>query len=90
MWSSWRARELLTLIDTPAFLISTNSAKFGHPDPQAIARIVTSTQDTKPSTLWFNYAVPSTTHWDDATLKTDHQYAVKLPADVPGTRIKLA
>jgi hypothetical protein len=84
------SRELLTLIDTPSFLISTSSAKFGHPDPEAIARIVTSTQDTKPPTLWFNYAVPSTTHWDDAALKADHQYAVKLPFDVPGMRIKLA
>lgn len=53
---------LLTLIDSPRFLISTNGDKFAHPDAEAVHRIITRSVH-QPPTLCFNYDSDSTRPW---------------------------
>jgi beta-lactamase superfamily II metal-dependent hydrolase len=55
------------------WLISTNGAKFGHPSPQALARIVTTQQ--KP-VFHLNYV---TEHVEDLIKGAGERYTVKLP-----------
>lgn len=45
---------LISLIESPRFLISTNGAQFKHPDEETIARIISGSAGEKP-TLFFNY-----------------------------------
>lgn len=84
------SRALLALLDTPVFLVSTSSAKFGHPDPEAIARIVTGQVAGSRATIWFNYSVPSTQRWFDAALMADYGYVAELPPGPPGMRLVVA
>ena len=76
-------RELVELLDCRRFLISTNGTIHGHPDPEAIARILKfGEKGTK--TLLFNYAKKRTLIWDDADLKADHDYVTEFAgADLP-------
>lgn len=54
--------ELLDLIESPRFLVSTNGAKFHHPADEAIQRIIS--QSTSPSpTIYFNYRTRETGKW---------------------------
>src|SRR5262249_22400613 len=70
--------ELLTLIDCPRFLISTNSSYFKHPTPTAIARIIKFSG--KNSTIAFNYRSKYTRTWDNAALKAMYGYLTQYPA----------
>ncbi|MBS0544784.1 MAG: hypothetical protein JSR40_13725 [Proteobacteria bacterium] len=54
--------ELLALIDSPRFLISTNGAQFGHPDAEAVQRIIARSIH-QPPTLCFNYDSDTTRPW---------------------------
>jgi hypothetical protein len=65
--------ELCKLISSKRWLVSTNGAVFEHPDPESLARIVT-TQD-KPE-LMFNYV---TEFIDDVVRGAGQRYTVKLP-----------
>lgn len=65
--------ELVEKLDCRRFAISTSGAVFGHPDPEAIARIL-KYGDGTPKTLYFNYASERTTPWNDATLKDKWKY----------------
>jgi beta-lactamase superfamily II metal-dependent hydrolase len=55
--------ELLDLIQSPKWLISTNGAVFEHPDDEAIARIIVSQR--KPQ-LVFNYKTRFNQRWSDS------------------------
>jgi beta-lactamase superfamily II metal-dependent hydrolase len=69
--------ELLGLIDTRRFLISTDGTSSSrHPDPVALARIVTTVPGAR---LEFNYATPYSTPWDDNSLKSTYKYTVVFP-----------
>jgi metal-dependent hydrolase (beta-lactamase superfamily II) len=65
--------ELCQLISSKRWLVSTNGAVFEHPDPESLARIVT-TQD-KPE-LVFNYVTEFIT---DVIRGAGQRYTVKLP-----------
>jgi len=58
------SKELVAAVDCPLWVVSSDGTQFRHPDPQAIARILTGATDA-PVTLAFN--VPSTYSrwWDD-------------------------
>jgi hypothetical protein len=74
-------RELVEVLDCRRFLISTDGKRHGHPDPEAIARLLRFAPDGE-KTLYFNYATGRTTPWDDANLKAQHGYqAVFAGAD---------
>jgi beta-lactamase superfamily II metal-dependent hydrolase len=48
------SNELLALVDTRRYLFSTSGAVFGHPDDQAVARVIATPTDGA-KTLYFNY-----------------------------------
>lgn len=60
------------------FLVSTDGSIFGHPDAQAIERILAGAE--KPARLVFNYRSPTTAPWDDAKRKKARKYATQFPA----------
>lgn len=60
--------ELMALIDSPRYLISTNGAQFEHPDKEAVQRIIGRTQG-HGLTLYFNYRSAFNEGWDDADLQ---------------------
>jgi hypothetical protein len=63
--------ELLELVECKRYLISTNGRYFGHPDEEAIARIVV--RGGEP-VLCFNYHTDKSAAWDDVDLKEDYGY----------------
>ena len=69
------SKELLQLVDSPKFVISTNSKTFGHPDIETIARIISRKADFS-RTLYFNYPVDVAKTLDDTTLKTKYNYEI--------------
>lgn len=71
-------RELVESLDCSRFAISTSGAMFGHPDPEAIARLLRFGQPGA-KTLYFNYVSDRTEPWDDAALKARWNYACKFP-----------
>jgi hypothetical protein len=72
-------REILEIIHCTRFALSTNGAVFGHPDPEAISRIVKFGGED-PKVLYFNYASDRTLPWDSAILKAEYSYECVFPA----------
>jgi hypothetical protein len=68
--------EVLQLIDCCRFLCSTNGAIFGHPDPEALSRIVV---DRRPASLEFNYRSETTQRWDSRRLRSRFEYQTVFP-----------
>jgi hypothetical protein len=76
--------ELLELLHCQNFLISSSGKKFGHPDPEAIARIIQNGDNPK---LHFNYLSPQNEIWDNASLMKKATYqAVFPPPKSPGMK----
>jgi hypothetical protein len=72
--------KLLSLVDCRRFLISTNGSRHGHPDQEAIARIVyRNHQNTEPTELYFNYRTTRNSVWDDDDLRYEWNYQVHYP-----------
>lgn len=63
--------ELLELVECKRYLVSTNGRYFGHPDEEALARVVV--RGGEP-VLCFNYRADKSAAWDDAGLKEDYGY----------------
>lgn len=66
--------EFAEAVQAKKWLVSTDGAVFGHPDPEAIARVVVG--QANPPTFFFNYA---TEHIDDIVAQAGPRYSVKLP-----------
>ncbi|MCJ7588112.1 MAG: MBL fold metallo-hydrolase [Candidatus Aminicenantes bacterium] len=64
--------KLLGTVDCPRYLISTNGDTHEHPNPQAIAMIVT--LGDAPAHLYFNYRTDWNRMWDDSSLKQKLNY----------------
>jgi len=80
--------ELLRKLDCPRFLVSTNGSSFGHPHPEAIARILTL---SIPRELCFNYRSEYTELWEDKSVREhfgDYK-AVLPPAGREGYELEL-
>jgi hypothetical protein len=54
--------ELLDIIESPRFLVSTNGDQFDHPDKEAMQRIIAHSRH-QPPTLYFNYDSDTTRPW---------------------------
>lgn len=54
--------ELMALIESPRFLFSTNGAQFGHPDAEAVARVIGRSVHAQPA-LYFNYTSDHNREW---------------------------
>jgi hypothetical protein len=69
--------ELLALIESPNFLISTSGAQFKHPDEEAIKRIIARSVH-QPPTLHFNYRSTFTERWDSDELRDELGYLTEF------------
>jgi len=72
-------RDVLDLIQSPVYLVSTDGSYFGHPDPAAIARVIAGKKGR--CRLIFNYQTPITSQWDDDSLLTRYGYQAEYAAD---------
>ncbi|MCP1469027.1 hypothetical protein J3E64_000698 [Sphingobium sp. OAS761] len=71
-------RALLERMDCHRFAISTSGAVFGHPDPEAISRILRF-GSAGHKLFYFNYASDRTTPWNDGALKQRWDYECRFP-----------
>jgi beta-lactamase superfamily II metal-dependent hydrolase len=71
--------ELASLIDCERYLFSTNGERYGHPEKETIARLLTTKRS--PCQLLFNYCSDANQAWADPQLKARYQYEVDYPAD---------
>ena len=72
--------ELLALIDSPRFLISTNGAQFCHPDREAVQRIIARSH-TGELKLYFNYKTEFNREWEDAKSQRELCYTTQYSLD---------
>jgi hypothetical protein len=69
--------DLLTTLRCSRFLVSTTGVLFGHPDAEAMARILAA---RNPSTrLCFNYRTEQTEAWAESIRHGSHRGRVELP-----------
>ena len=86
---------LLRNLDCHRFLVSTNGARFRHPDAESIARIIGGSQRPDPAgdspiNLMFNYRTQFNKGWDAEALRNSWNYTTTYPeGDVGGLRIEL-
>lgn len=69
--------EWVAQLDARRYLFSTSGARFGHPDPEAVARVIKAARGAQ---LVFNYQSPEATRWDDDGLRTQYDYSVEYSA----------
>jgi beta-lactamase superfamily II metal-dependent hydrolase len=75
-------REVVEKLDCRRFVLSTDGTRHGHPDPEAIARLLAFSPPGR-KTLYFNYRSKRTTPWNDTSLEALHDYECVFP---PGDR----
>ena len=66
--------ELMSLIESPRFLFSTNGAQFGHPDQEAVRRVIGRSTQVKTE-LFFNYLTDRNREWEASGLQQQLNYA---------------
>lgn len=76
---------LARLLDCRRFAVSTDGSRHGHPDPEAIARLLKFAPAGRRR-LYFNYRTERTSPWDeDGELKDRYDYDCRWPdAGLPG------
>jgi hypothetical protein len=77
--------DLLEILDAEHYLVSTNGSVFGHPDQEAIARVLV--QGGKAKFLHFNYRVATTEPW--ALEGADFHCTAHYGTDVDGLVVDL-
>jgi beta-lactamase superfamily II metal-dependent hydrolase len=75
--------EVLSLVDTRRYLVSTNGARYHHPDVAAIERVLTTPGRDGEVELFFNYRSPTTEAWSDPGRQRRLGYTAHYP-DKPG------
>lgn len=76
---------LLRVVRARHYVVSTNNSQFGHPDAEALARVICA--GGQP-TIWFNYATKQNLSWNDPALQAAHGFACRYPA-VGGAGVRL-
>lgn len=80
--------DLLKTVQADHYVVSTNGAIFGHPDDEAMARVITA--GGRRPTLWFNYATDMTRRWAQPGMQQAHGYLAVLPNEgSAGVTLKL-
>lgn len=69
---------LMALIDSPRFLFSSNGAQFGHPDREAVQRVIARSAHPSP-TLFFNYLSERNREWQSASLQAELGFQAVYP-----------
>lgn len=80
------SEDLIRLLDCQEFAISTNGSRHGHPDPEAIARLLKCTPDGD-KVLHFNYRFERTTPWQNGKLMSEYDYICCFPDQTPGYKV---
>lgn len=75
--------ELLSMVDCTRFAISTDGSRHGHPDAEAIARILVN-DPARPKVLYFNTRQKFATRWQDPALQQRWSYTCVFP-ELPAT-----
>ena len=73
------SKELLEAVDCATYLFSTDGSVFGHPDQEAVARVIR--YGGSAPTLAFNYRSDQNRIWDDEQLMQRFGYRVLYPQD---------
>lgn len=80
--------ELIRSVAGRAYLFSTDGSVFGHPDPEAVARVIRFGGPAPQ--LVFNYRSEQNRIWDDPLLEQRYGYQTRYPADgQSGLRLEL-
>lgn len=69
--------DLLSAVKAKHYVVSTNGAIFGHPDDEAIARVIL--HGGQEPRLWFNYRTAKTSKWSTPELQQASAYETTLP-----------
>jgi beta-lactamase superfamily II metal-dependent hydrolase len=77
--------ELLKVVRAKHYVVSTNNAQFGHPDAEALARVICAGGDP---TIWFNSATKQNLSWNDPSLQAQYGYTCRYPS-APGGGVRL-
>lgn len=80
--------ELMSLVHTPRFLVSTNGGIFRHPDEEALQRIV-ARSSFQPPMLVFNYRCATNEGWGDADLQRELGFEAVFPNEDDGIVVEL-
>ncbi|MEA2972035.1 MAG: hypothetical protein QOG82_493 [Actinomycetota bacterium] len=70
-------RSLVAAVASPNWLFTPDGSKFRHPDPEAVARVLTGTR--LQTTLHFAYRSQQTERWDSPVLKERYRYETRYP-----------
>ena len=82
------SQSLMSRVSAQKILVSTNGDHFGHPDPEALARVVKSGTGME---LVFNYRSEENAIWDDSAWKQRYGYRTTYPAEAKsGALVELA
>lgn len=71
------SKELMDVLASPRFLVSTNGAQFGHPDPEAISRVIT--YGGRTPNICFNYLSETTSIWKDIAKLGRRGFSTSFP-----------
>lgn len=78
---------LLKTVRAKHYVVSTNNAQFGHPDPEALARVICTGGQ---STIWFNYATKQNLSWNAPVRLARYGYRCRYPTEPSaGLRLEL-
>lgn len=69
--------ELMSMIETKHILVSSDGKRYGHPDPETIAKLIK--QEGPGVTFHFNYKTKLNDMWDSKTWQTKYNYIAKYP-----------
>ena len=72
------SNDLLSALSCSRYLFSSNGNIFGHPDREAVARVIVN--GGREPTLLFNYRTSLNDVWDDRDLMAEFDYHVEYPS----------
>jgi hypothetical protein len=71
--------DLLALVDTSRYLVSTNGARYKHPDRAAVLRVLEQPERPDDLELVFNYVSATTSRWTKETNAKKYRYTPVPP-----------
>jgi hypothetical protein len=86
------SKELLELIACDRYVFATSGERYGNPDPETVARVITfgGARSGAPTTLIFNYRSAVNSVWGDKKLQERYRYTAIYPeSGSAGVRIRL-
>lgn len=69
--------DLFRAVHAKHYIVSTNGAIFGHPDDEALARVIVGSTGSR--TLWFNFESDRHLRWREPRLLARHGHEVAFP-----------